>query len=107
MASTINVCPNCGHFMPTDGAAQQRVNLGENPHISIVWCVLSVLFFWPLGIVAFIYYFKSDNSWHVGNQQAAELYGRNSIRFAKLSVWLFVIAIVLGMCVPFCVLGLV
>lgn len=106
VASTINVCPHCGHYMPAEGSTQQRANLGENPYTSLAWCIISLLFFWPLGIVAFIYYFKSDNCWNVGNQAGAEQYGKQSIRFARLTVWLFVITIVLGMCVPFCIVSM-
>lgn len=86
VASTINVCPHCGHFMPTDSTTQRPIITTENPHNSIAWCIIATILFWPLGIVAFIYYFKSDSCWQAGNQSGAELYGRNSIRFAKLSI---------------------
>ena len=90
VASTINVCPHCGYSMSAGGAKYANAT-AENPYNSIVWCIISVLLFWPLGVAAIIYYFKSDSCWQVGNQQGAELYGRRSISFAKWSILLFFI----------------
>ena len=105
VASTINTCPHCGHFMAGDGQPQQSAISVENPHTSIAWCIISVLLFWPLGVIAFIYYFKSDNCWEKGDQAGAERNGRASLRFAKYSVWFLIITILLGISIPFCILS--
>lgn len=106
VASTITTCPHCGHFMPADGQPYQNTIVAENPHTSIAWCIISVLLFWPLGVIAFIYYFKSDNCWQRGDQAGAERNGRDSIRFAKYSVWFLIITVLLGISIPFCVLAI-
>ena len=92
--------------MPTDDEPKREPVVVENPHTSIAWSIISVFLFWPLGIISFIYYFKSDQAWSMGNQSVAERNGRDSIRFAKYSVWALVICIVLGVSFPFFLISL-
>ena len=105
VASTIDTCPHCGHYMPVDGGAQQAPVVGDNPHTSLVWCIVAVFLFWPLSLVSFYYYFKSYDCWLKRDQAGAERNGYESIRFAKYSVWAFVISLVLGFSLAASVFG--
>lgn len=92
VASTINVCPHCG-FILNDGISRKSLNRGykeqsPNPYTSLVWSIVSLVLFWPCGVVSLVYYFKSDTSWQSGDQFYAEQYGKNSITWAKVPLWI-------------------
>ena len=91
VASTINVCPHCGHRFEETATT---VNRGANPYNSIAWSIVSLFFFWPCGIVSLIYYLKSDSSWCNGDYVGAQTNGATSIRWAKATVWIMVLFII-------------
>lgn len=99
VASTINVCPHCGYCFDNtsgDGSTTKYVNRGANPYNSIAWSIVSLILFWPCGIVSLIYYLQSDSRWCNCDIAGAETNGATSIRWAKASVWIAVISFVLA-----------
>ena len=95
VASTINVCPHCGyqledelnHKNSTNNTPQSR-SRGENPYNSIAWSIISLIFCWPFGLVSIIYCLKSDSSWCSGDDFSARHYGKTSILWAKIPLWI-------------------
>lgn len=108
VASTINVCPHCGYrfegavndYKSSDNTPKSAPR-GENPYNSIAWGIISLILFWPCGIVSLIYYLKSDSSWCNGDVAGAQASGATSIRWAKASIWIAVISIVISLLIFF------
>ena len=99
MASTINHCPHCGHFV---GGAESTSTMerGENPYNSLAYVILAIILFWPFGLVSLYYHIKSDDKWAMGNRALAEIYGSNARRFAKYSIYAVLLLLLLGVCIP-------
>ena len=85
VASTLIHCPHCGFHM---GIADHntRAARGSNPYNSLVYLVIAIIIFWPLGLMSLYYHVKSDEKWSAGDAASAELYGRNARRFAKIAI---------------------
>lgn len=92
VASTINVCPHCGFIFndstPSSPSTNTRNGQSPNPYTSLVWSIVALVLFWPAGVVSLVYYFKSDTSWEDGNIFYAEHYGKTSVTWAKVPVWI-------------------
>lgn len=108
VASSLSVCPHCGH--PVDGSmntgqpygntsgygnAGHRLRETVNPYNSIGWPIVALLLFWPCAIASFIYYFQSNDEWNRGNDQGARLLGESSKKWGKAALWIFIIPFVL------------
>ena len=92
VSSTINVCPHCGYSFVNVDVIKERnyVNMGTNPYNSLFMSVVTLILFWPCGLVSLIYYFKSDRCWEMGNEEGAKSYGKSSMRWA-LSIFIILI----------------
>lgn len=88
VASTINVCPHCGFIFNDSEATRASRSQAPNPYTSLVWSIVALVLFWPAGVVSLVYYFKSDTSWEGGNIFYAEHYGKTSVTWAKVPVWI-------------------
>ena len=90
VASTLIHCPHCGFHM---GIAEHntRAARGSNPYNSLVYLVIAIIIFWPLGLMSLYYHVKSDDKWSAGDAASAELYGRNARRFAKIAIYIALI----------------
>lgn len=104
VASTIEACPHCGHIM--SNVAQDASSRGENPYNSLGWVILAIFLFWPLGLVSLYYHIKSEDNWDRGKVAIAEMYGKYSRRFAKYSVYAVLVALAIGIFLPFLFLGM-
>lgn len=82
VAASLEHCPHCGYRVGAMQATAPQFR-GPNPHNSIFWIVMAVLFFWPFAIPSAIYYSKSDNAWNVGNEDLARHYGDKGKRWGK------------------------
>lgn len=115
VASSISVCPHCGHFVgqPTNNTQQNpgmntNAQFGgaynncampnnhfvPNPHNNILWTILAFFLFWPCAIGALIYYIKSDQAWNNSNAGMAQHYAMLSSKWGKASIWLIVTCII-------------
>lgn len=104
VASTIEACPHCGHIM--SNVTCDASSRGENPYNSLGWVILAIFLFWPLGLVALYYHIKSEDNWDRGNQTLAASNGASSRRFAKYSVYAVLVALAIGIFLPFLFLGM-
>ena len=95
VASTINVCPHCGYQLEDTLSPENSKNntpkgapRGENPYNSIALSIVAFIFCWPFGLVSIIYCIKSDSSWCSGDDFYARHYGKTSILWAKIPLWI-------------------
>ena len=76
-------------------AAQPYAQAPTLPSSNAGWAVVAIIFFWPLAIPAFNHALKVHPLWMMGDAQGA-LYSSNRAGFfGKLSLWIFVVLIVL------------
>ena len=115
VASSLTVCPHCGHIIESSqgassynasgygtagsnnsaGYGAQRPNFQRvNPYTNIIWTVVAFFIFWPFAVVSLIYYFKSDQEWGCGNESGASHFGELSVKWGKASLWMLLVPIV-------------
>lgn len=108
VASSLSVCPHCGHILGRTmnegqassntsdyGPAGQQPRGSVNPYNSLGWPIVALILFWPCAIASFIYYFQSNDEWNRGNDQGARLLGESSKKWGKAALWIFIIPFVL------------
>lgn len=108
VASSLSVCPHCGHILGRTmnegqtssntsdyGPAGQQPRGSVNPYNSLGWPIVALILFWPCAIASFIYYAKSDEEWGRGNVADAQHYGQLSKKWGKATIWIYIVPLIL------------
>lgn len=108
MASSLSVCPHCGHILGRTmnegqassntsdyGPAGQQPRGSVNPYNSLGWPIVALILFWPCAIASFIYYFQSNDEWNRGNVADAQHYGQLSKKWGKATIWIYIVPLIL------------
>jgi hypothetical protein len=66
---------------------------GQRPANNLMWAVLSLLFFWPLGVTAIYYATRVNGRWEAGDHAGAQYAAERAKKFAIASVVVGVIAL--------------
>jgi hypothetical protein len=66
---------------------------GQRPANNLVWAVLSLLFFWPLGVTSIYYATRVNGRWAAGDHAGAHYAAERAKKFAIASVVVGVIAL--------------
>jgi hypothetical protein len=66
---------------------------GQKPDNNLLWAVLSLLFFWPLGVTAIYYATRVNGRWTAGDHAGAQYAAERAKKFAIASVVVGLIAL--------------
>jgi Interferon-induced transmembrane protein len=73
---------------------------GVKPNNYLAWSIVSIILFWPLGIVAIINATKVDPAWQMGNAAMAQEHSNKAKMFSMIATIIgavgFVISLIIG-----------
>lgn len=75
----------------------RRYDLEPNPHVSLGWSIVAIIFCWPLAVVSLVLRVLSTKAWKSGNEESAKKLGDYSRYVAMASIVVFIIRFVIGL----------